>query len=141
MVYKKTKQRVRRVYSHGKSIFGGDFFKNPYILGIGAGIAKNALAGKKIIDIENIKKRISKVDGTNPMILFGLGILAKNPIITAIGLFGIVDPPDDAEKKEEYIGYSNIGESQENAEYSNIGETEETAEYSNVEENKKRFVY
>jgi len=38
------------------------------------------------------------------MILFGLGILAKNPIITAIGLFGIVDPPDE-EKKEEHIGY------------------------------------
>ena len=146
MVYRKAKQKVRRVYSRGKSLFGGDFFKNPYILGIGAGIAKNALAGKKIIDIENIKKRISKVDGTNPMILFGLGILAKNPIITAIGLFGIVDPPDDAEKKEELSEYSNIGEIQENAEYSNIGENEEPAEYSNIGENegitpKKRCVY
>jgi len=145
MVYRKAKQRVRRVYSRGKSLFGGDFFKNPYILGIGAGIAKNALAGKKIIDIENIKKRISKVDGTNPMILFGLGILAKNPIITAIGLFGIVDPPDDAEKKEELSEYSNIGEIQKNAEYSNIGEIQENAEYSNIgetqETQKKRFAY
>ena len=146
MVYRKAKQKVRRVYSRGKSIFGGDLFKNPYILGIGAGVAKNALAGKKIIDIENIKKRISKVDGTNPMILFGLGILAKNPIITAIGLFGIVDPPDDAEKKEELSEYSNIGEIQENVKYSNIGENEEPAEYSNIGENeeiipKKRCVY
>ena len=145
MVYRKAKQRVRRVYSRGKSLFGGDFFKNPYILGIGAGIAKNALAGKKIIDIENIKKRISKVDGTNPMILFGLGILAKNPIITAIGLFGIVDPPD-AEKKEDYIGYTNIGENEESTEYSNVGEIEEQSEYSNVGETeeitpKKRCIY
>ena len=136
MVYRKAKQKVRRVYSRSKSIFGGDFFKNPYILGIGAGIAKNALAGKKIIDIENIKKRISKVDGTNPMILFGLGILAKNPIITAIGLFGIVDPPD-AEKKEEYIGYSNIGENEESPGYSNIGENEESPGYSNIGETQK----
>jgi len=146
MVYRKTKQRVRRVYSRGKSLFGGDFFKNPYILGIGAGIAKNALAGKKIIDIENIKKRISKVDGTNPMILFGLGILAKNPIITAIGLFGIVDPPDDAEKKEEYIGYSNIRENEESVGYPNIRENEELTEYSNIgeiqkTEQKKRCVF
>ena len=144
MTYRKAKQRVRRVYSRGKSLFGGDFFKNPYILGIGAGVAKNALAGKKIIDIENIKKRISKVDGTNPMILFGLGILAKNPIITAIGLFGIVDPPD--EKKEELTESSNVGESEETVEYSNIGENEETVEYSNIGENekmqpKKRCVY
>jgi len=145
MVYRKAKQRVRRVYSRGKSLFGGDFFKNPYILGIGAGVAKNALAGKKIIDIENIKKRISKVDGTNPMILFGLGIIAKNPIITAIGLFGIVDPPD-AEKKEEYIGYSNIGENEESPGYSNIGENEESPGYSNIgetqkTEQKKRCIY
>jgi len=136
MVYRKAKQKVRRVYSRSKSIFGGDFFKNPYILGIGAGIAKNALAGKKIIDIENIKKRISKVDGTNPMILFGLGILAKNPIITAIGLFGIVDPPD-AEKKEEYIGYSNIGENEESTGYSNIGESQESTGYSNIGESQE----
>jgi len=146
MVYRKAKQRVRRVYSRGKSLFGGDFFKNPYILGIGAGVAKNALAGKKIIDIENIKKRISKVDGTNPMILFGLGILAKNPIITAIGLFGIVDPPDDAEKKEEYIGYSNIRENEESVGYPNIRENEELTEYSNIgeiqkTEQKKRCVF
>ena len=144
MVYRKAKQKVRRVYSRGKSIFSGDFLKNPYILGIGAGIAKNALAGKKIIDIENIKKRISKVDGTNPMILFGAGILAKNPIITAIGLFGIVDPPD-IEKKEKYPGYTNVGESQENTGYTNIGENEENIGYSNVGEiqktQKKRCVY
>jgi len=85
------------------------------------------------------------MDGTNPLILFGLGVLTKNPIITAIGMFGIVDPPD-AEKKEEYIGYSNIGESQENTEYSNVGENEELSEYSNVGEiekttPKKRCVY
>ena len=140
MVYRKAKQRVRRVYSRGKSLFGGDFFKNPYILGIGAGIVNNALAGKKIIDIENIKKRISKVDGTNPMILFGLGILAKNPIITAIGLFGIVDPPDE-EKKEKYIGYSNIGENEEIHEYSNVGENQEQSEYSNVGENQEQSEY
>jgi len=145
MAYRKAKQRVRRVYSRGKSIFGGDILKNPYVLGIAAGVAKNALAGKKIIDIENIKNRISKVDGTNPLILFGAGILTKNPIITAIGLFSIVDPPDE-EKKEEHIGYSNIGEIQENAEYSNIGEIQENAEYSNVgeiekTEQKKRCVY
>ena len=143
MVYRKAKQRVRRVYSRGKSLFGGDFFKNPYILGIGAGVAKNALAGKKIIDIENIKKRISKVDGTNPMILFGLGILAKNPIITAIGLFGIVDPPD--EKKEEICMYSNIGENRESAGYSNIGESQENTGYSNIGEiqktEKKRCIF
>jgi len=145
MAYRKAKQRVRRVYSRGKSLFGGDVFKNPFILGIGAGIAKNALAGKKIIDIENIKKRISKVDGTNPLILFGLGILAKNPIITAIGLFGIVDPPD-TEKKGECTGYSNIGEKQESVGYSNLGENEELVEYSNVgeiqkTEQKKRCIY
>jgi len=132
MVYKKAKQKVRRVYSRGKSIFGGDMLKNPYMVGIAAGFVKNALSGKKIIDIENIKNRISKVDGTNPLILLGAGILAKNPLITAIGLFGIVDPPD-VEKKEEYAEYSNIGESEESAEYSNVGETEEKA--------KKRFVY
>jgi len=145
MVYRKTKQKVRRIYSRGKSLFGGDLLKNPYVVGLAAGVAKNALSGKKIIDIENIKNRISKVDGTNPLILFGLGVLTKNPIITAIGMFGIVDPPD-AEKKEEYIGYSNIGESQENTEYSNVGENEELSEYSNVGEiekttPKKRCVY
>ena len=133
MTYRKAKQKVRRVYSRGKSIFNGDLFKNPYIVGLAAGVAKNALSGKKILDIENVKSRISKMDGTNPLILFGLGILAKNPIITAIGLFGIVDPPEE-EKKEEYIGYSNIRENEEIQEYSNLGENEENMEYSNVGE-------
>ena len=68
MVYRKAKQKVRRVYSRGKSLFGGDILKNPFIVGLAAGVAKNALSGKKIIDIENIKNRISKVDGTNPLI-------------------------------------------------------------------------
>jgi len=124
---------------------GGDILKNPYVVGIVAGAVKNALSGKKIIDIENIKSRISKVDGTNPLIFLGLGLLAKNPLITAIGLFGIVDPPTE-EKKEELYKYSNIGENEEPAEYSNVGENEEPAEYSNVGENekimpKKRCVY
>ena len=141
MTYRKTKQKVRRVYSRGKSIFGGDIFKNPYVVGIAAGVAKNALAGKKIIDIENIKNRISKMDGTNPLILFGLGILAKNPIITAIGLFGIVDPPDDVEKKKELYRYSNIGENEESAGYSNVGENEESIGYSNVGESRESIDY
>ena len=132
MVYRKAKQKVRRVYSRGKSIFGGDVFKNPYFVGIAAGVIKNTLAGKKIIDIENIKNRISKMDGTNLLILLGAGIIAKNPLLTAIGLFGVIDPPD--EKKEEYIGYSNVGESQESTGYSNVGETQKI-------EPKKRFVY
>jgi len=144
MVYRKAKQRVRRVYSRSKSIFGGDLLKNPYFVGVAAGVIKNAISGKKIIDIENIKSRISKVDGTNPLILFGAGIISKNPILTAIGLFGIVDPPD--EKKEEYIGYSNVGENGESAGYSNVGENGESAGYSNVGENdkiisKKRCIY
>ena len=133
MVYRKAKQKVRRVYSRGKNIFGGDILKNPYFVGVAAGVVKNALSGKKIIDIESIKNRISKADGTNPLILLGAGILAKNPIITAIGLFGIVDPPD-IEKKEEYLGYTNVGEIQENTGYTNIGETQKI-------ELKKRFVY
>jgi len=140
MVYRKAKQKVRRIYSRSKSIFGGDMLKNPYILGIGAGVAKNALAGKKIIDIENIKKRISKMDGTNPLILFGLGILSKNPIITAIGLFGIVDPPAE-EKKEDLYKYSNIGENEESVGYSNIGENEESVGYSNIGENEESVGY
>ena len=140
MVYRKAKQKVRRVYSRSKSIFGGDLLKNPFAVGLMAGVAKNALSGKKIIDIENIKNRISKVDGTNPLILLGAGIIAKNPLITAIGLFGIVDPPD-VEKKEEHIGYSNVGEIQENAEYSNVGENEESVEYSNVGENEEPTEY
>jgi len=132
MAYKKAKQKVRRVYSRGKSIFGGDILKNPYFAGIAAGVIKNALSGKKIIDIENIKNRISKMDGTNPLIFLGAGLVMKNPIITAIGLFGIVDPPD--EKKEGISMYSNIGES---AGYSNIGESQENTEYSNIGENEK----
>ena len=145
MVYRKAKQKVRRVYSRGKSIFGGDILKNPYFVGIAAGVVKNALSRKKIIDIENIKSRISKVDGTNPLIFVGLGILAKNPALIAIGLYGAVDPPDE-EKKEEISGYSNIGENEESVGYSNIGENEESAGYLNVgeiqkTEIKKRFVY
>ena len=145
MVYRKAKQRVRRVYSRSKSIFGGDLLKNPIVVGLMAGVAKNALSGKKIIDIENIKNRISKIDGTNPLIFLGLGLAMKNPIITAIGMFGIVDPPDE-EKKEEYIGYPNVGENEEPTEYSNIGENEELVEYSNVgeiqkTEQKKRCIY
>ena len=144
MTYRKAKQKVRRVYSRSKSILGANILKNPYIVGIVAGAVKNALVGKKIIDIENIKKRISKVDGTNPLILLGAGLAMKNPIITAIGLFGIVDPPD-TEKNEESIGYSNVGENEEPAEHSNVGENEEPAEYSNIGETqetaKKRFVY
>jgi len=136
MVYRKTKQKVRRIYSRSKSIFGGDILKNPYVLGLAAGVAKNALSGEKIIDIENIKNRISKTDGTNPLILFGLGVLAKNPIITAIGLFGIVDPPAE-EKKEDLYKYSNIGENEESVGYSNIGESQENTEYSNIGETQK----
>ena len=146
MVYRKTKQRVRRVYSRGKSILGGNILKNPYIVGIAAGIAKNAMSGKKIIDIENIKTRISKVDGSNPLIFLGAGLAMKNPLITAIGLFGIVDPPNDAEKIEELSQYSNVGENEEIVGYSNIGENEEQSVYSNVGETekitpKKRCIY
>ena len=140
MVYRKAKQKVRRVYSRGKSIFSGDLLKNPIIIGLAAGVAKNALAGKKIIDIENIKNRISKMDGTNPLIFLGLGLAAKNPLLTAIGLFGVVDPPD-AEKKEEYIGYSNAGENEESVEYSNVGENEEPTEYSNIGESRESVDY
>ena len=144
MTYRKTKQKVRRIYSRSKSIFGGDMFKNPYFVGLAAGIAKNALSGKKIIDVENIKSRISKMDGTNPLIFFGLGILMKNPLLISIGLFGAVDPPDE-EKKEEHIGYSNVGENEESVGYSNVGENEEQSEYSNVGEiqkaEKKRCIY
>ena len=135
MAYRKAKQKVRRVYSRGKSIFGGDLLKNPYIVGLAAGVAKNALSGKKIIDVENIKKRISKVDGTNPLIFLGLGLLSKNPALTAVGLYAVIDPPD--EKKEEYIDYSNTGESQENTGYSNVGESQENTGYSNIGENEK----
>ena len=145
MTYRKAKQKVRRVYSRGKSLLGGDIFKNPIAVGLMAGFAKNALSGKKIIDIENIKNRISKLDGTNPLFFLGLGILMKNPILTGIGLFAIVDPPD-AEKKEEICIYSNIGETEKCARYSNIGENEESSGYSNIGEteeiiSKKRCVY
>ena len=144
MVYRKAKQKVRRVYSRGKSMLSGDLLKNPLIVGLVAGAFKNTLSGKKIIDVEDIKNRISKIDGTNPLIFVGLGLLAKNPALTAIGMYAVVDPPN-VEKKEEYIGYSNIGESQENTEYSNIGENEEPTEYSNIGEiekaEKKRCVY
>jgi len=136
MVYRKAKQKVKRVYSRSKSIFNGDLFKNPYFVGVAAGAIKNAISGKKIIDIENIKDRVSKMDGTNPLILFGLGVIAKNPIITAIGLYGIVDPPDE-EKKEEYIGYTNVGETQESTGYTNVGETQESTGYSNIGEIQK----
>jgi len=140
MVYRKAKQKVRRVYSRSKSILNGNILKNPYIVGIAAGVVKNALSGKKIIDIENIKNRVSKMDGTNPLILFGLGVIAKNPLLIAIGLYGAVDPPDE-EKKEEYIGHSNIGENEESVGYSNVGENEEPAEYSNVGENEELSGY
>ena len=136
MAYRKTKQKVRRVYSRGKSILSGDLLKNPFMVGIAAGFVKNALSGKKIIDIENIKSRISKVDGTNPLIFLGAGLAMKNPLLTAIGLFGIIDPPEE-EKKEEISGYSNIGENEEPAEYSNIGESQKSTGYSNIGESKK----
>ena len=144
-MYKKAKQKVRRVYSRGKSIFGGDLLKNPLIVGLAAGVAKNALSGKKIIDVEDIKNRISKIDGTNPLIFVGLGLLTKNPALIAIGMYAVVDPPN-IEKKEEYIGYSNVGENEESTGYSNLGETQESEGYSNIGENqevkpKKRCIY
>jgi len=145
MVYRKTKQRVRRVYSRSKSILNSNIIKNPLIVGLAAGVFKNALSGKKIIDVEDIKNRISKMDGTNPLIFVGLGLISKNPALTAIGMYAVVDPPN-IEKKEEYIGYSNIGENEESTGYSNIGESRESVDYSNVGENqevkpKKRCVY
>ena len=145
MVYRKTKQKVRRVYLRGKSLFGGDLLKNPIIIGLAAGAAKNALSGKKIIDVEDIKNRISKIDGTNPLIFVGLGLLTKNPALTAISMYAVVDPPI-LKKNEEISGYSNIGENQELSGYSNIGETQESEGYSNVgepekTEQKKRCVY
>ena len=112
MVYRKTKQRVRRVYSREKSLFGGDPLKNPFILGLATGFAKNALSGKKIIDIENIKTRVSKMDGSNPLIFLGLGLATENPALTAIGAYAIIDPPD-TEKNKELSEYSNVGETQE----------------------------
>jgi len=145
MVYRKAKQKVRRVYSRGKSMLSGDLLKNPLIVGLVAGAFKNTLSGKKIIDVEDIKNRISKIDGTNPLIFVGLGLLAKNPALTAIGMYAVVDPPN-VEKKEEYTGYLNVGESQQSTGYSNVGESQENSEYSNVGENgkiisKKRCVF
>ena len=136
MVYRKAKQKVRRVYSRSKSIFGGDIFKNPYVVGIVAGAVKNALTGKKIVDIESVKNRISKVDGSNPLIFLGIGLLTKNPALIAIGLYGAVDPPD-TEKKEEYIGYMNVGENKESVGYSNVGENKESVGYSNIGESQE----
>ena len=121
-------------------MFGGDPFKNPLIIGLAAGVAKNALSGKKIIDVEDIKNRISKIDGTNPLIFVGLGLLAKNPALTAIGMYAVVDPPD-VEKKEELYSYSNIGESQEGEGYSNIGESQESEGYSDVGESQESEGY
>jgi len=145
MVYRKAKQRVRRIYSPLKSIFGGNFLKNPAVIGTLAGIIKNTATGKKIIDIESIKQRISKVDGSNPLIFLGVGIAMRNPALTAIGAYALVDPPDE-EKKEEMYRYSNIRETQQSTGYSNVGENEEPVEYSNIGENekteqKKRCVY
>ena len=145
MVYRKTKQKVRRIYSRSKSIFSGDLLKNPLIVGLAAGAFKNALSGKKIIDVEDIKNRISKIDGTNPLFFVGLGLLAKNPALTAIGMYAVVDPPD-TKKKEEYIGFTNVGETQESTGYSNVGESQESEGYSNVgeiqkTEQKKRCIY
>ena len=145
MVYRKAKQRVRRIYSPLKSIFGGNFLKNPAVIGTLAGIIKNTATGKKIIDIESIKQRISKVDGSNPLIFLGAGIAMRNPALTAIGAYALVDPPDE-EKKEEMYRYSNIRETQQSTGYSNVGENEEPVEYSNIGENekteqKKRCVY
>ena len=145
MVYRKAKQKVRRVYSRGKSIFGSDLIKNPAILGLMVGGIKNAAAGKKIIDVESIKNRISKMDGTNPLIFLVAGLFLHIPALTAIGAYAVIDPPD-VEKNEEYIEYSNIGENQEPSEYLNISGNEEYIEYSNIGENdkttsKKRCVY
>jgi len=140
MVYRKAKQKVRRIYSRGKSIFGGDILKNPLIVGLAAGAFKNALSGKKIIDVEDIKNRISNIDGTNPLIFLGLGLIAKNPALTAIGMYAVVDPPI-LKKNEEYIRYSNIRENEENTGYSNVGESRKSLGYSNVRENEESTEY
>jgi len=145
MVYRKAKQKVRRVYSRGKSILGGNILKNPAIVGLMAGGIKNAVTGKKIIDVESIKTRVSKMDGTNPLIFLVAGLFLHIPALTAIGAYAVIDPPDP-EKNQEQIKYSNIGENEENTGYSNIGESQESAGYTNVgeiqkTEIKKRFVY
>ena len=158
MVYRKAKQRARRVYSRGKSILSGsNILKNPIVIGLAAGAAKNAITGKKIIDFEDIKTRISKMDATNPLIFLGAGILAKNSALAAIGAFMFIDPPATAEKEEpkeytnigeseEPVGYTNIRESEEPVGYTNTGESEEPVGYTNVGENeekteKKRCVF
>ena len=133
MVYRKAKQQARRVYSCGKSIFSGKIFKNSIVVGLAAGLAKNAISGKKIIDVEDIKTRISKIDGTNPLIFLILGIIAKNPALAAIGAYAVIDPPDVGEKKE-HVEYTNVGENEEITKYSNIGESEE-------KEAKKRCIH
>jgi len=140
MTYRKAKQKVRRIYSRSKSILNSNTLKNSLIVGLAAGIAKNALSGKKIIDVEDIKNRISKIDGTNPLIFVGLGLLAKNPALTAIGMYAVVDPPG-AEKKEEYIEYTNVGETQESTGYTNVGETQESTGYTNVGETQESTGY
>ena len=145
MVYRKAKQKVRRVYSRSKSIFGGDIFKNPAIIGLMVGGIKNAATGKKIIDLESIKTRVSKMDGTNPLIFLVAGLFLHSPALTAIGAYAVIDPPD-TEKKEELSMYSNIGENQELSGYSNLGESQESSGYSNIGEieeiiPKKRCVY
>jgi len=145
MAYRKAKQRVRRVYSRSKSILGGDIFKNPAIIGLMVGGIKNAATGKKIIDLESIKMRVSKMDGTNPLIFLVAGLFLHSPALSAIGAYAVIDPPD-TEKKEEICMYSNIGENRESAGYSNIGESQENIGYSNIGETeeiipKKRCVY
>ena len=134
MVYRKTKQKVRRVYSRGKSILSGSILKNPAILGLMVGGIKNAATGKKIIDVESIKTRVSKMDGTNPLIFLVAGLFLHIPALTAIGAYAVIDPPDP-EKNQEQIKYSNIGENEELAEYSNVEENKKN------EVSKKRFVY
>ena len=145
MVYRKAKQKVRRVYSRGKSILTDTILKNPVIIGLMVGGIKNAATGKKIIDVESIKMRVSKMDGTNPLIFLVAGLFLHSPALTAIGAYAVIDPPD-TEKKEEICMYSNIGENRESAGYSNIGESQENIGYSNIGETeviipKKRCVY
>ena len=134
MAYRKAKQRVRRVYSRSKSILGGDIFKNPAIIGLMVGGIKNAATGKKIIDLESIKMRVSKMDGTNPLIFLVAGLFLHSPALTAIGAYAVIDPPDT---EKEICMYSNIGENRESAGYSNIGESQENIGYSNIGETEK----
>ena len=140
MAYRRAKQKVRRVYPRGKSILGSNIFKNPIVAGLLVGGIKNALTGKKIIDIESIKTRVLKMDGSNPAIFLGLGIITHNPALTAIGAYAVIDPPD-VEKNEKQSGYSNVGETEEQTEYSNVGENEENTGYSNIGENEENTGY